>query len=119
MKLNQAAAAVLSTALASSSAASPSARDELKDKIAPLFASRSIRYLLRNRMLQSSGDECVQAMIDDEVNGALPTYDNATNACASETVVGNTIIRDLDDCDVALLTEACAADSRKFELDCK
>ena len=101
------------------SSSADSARDEFKDKIAPLLASMPNRYLLRNRMLQSSGDECVQAMIDDEVNGALPTYDNATNACASETVVGNTTIRDLDDCDVALLTEACAADSRKFELDCK
>jgi len=59
MKLNQAtaAAAILSTInLASSSA--DSARDEFKEKIAPLLASMPNRYLLRNRMLQSR-NECV------------------------------------------------------------
>jgi len=110
MKLNQATAAtaVLSTInLASSSA--DSARDELKDKIAPLLASMSNRYLLRNRMLQSRS-ECVADY------NALRCQ-SVSNATVGETTTFGVL--DASPCDASLLEEECAADYGKFKLDCK
>jgi hypothetical protein len=114
MKLNQATTAIafLSTATATATLALSSSLGELKDKIAPLLASRPNRYLLRNRMLQFS-DEC----IDDAFNAL--NFFNALSICASRTQEGDTGVYDYSPCDVSLLEEACSADNGKFKLECK
>jgi hypothetical protein len=114
MTMNQAtAAAFFFAALASSSAASSSSHEELKDEIAiaPLLAYRPYHYLYRNRMRMS--DECLEDIFN--VVEAHPTlFVNASDACASKTVVGDTTIFDYDGCDLSNITEACTADNGKL-----
>jgi hypothetical protein len=120
MKLNQAtttAVAFLSTATATATAtatlASSSSLGELKDKIAPLLTSRPNRYLLRNRMLQSS-DACLA----DYFNNFLPTYINKLfydHKCVSETQAGDTtFVFDYSPCATYSL-ETCDAYNGKFK----
>jgi hypothetical protein len=113
MKLNQATAAVaflsVSTAtLASSSAASTSSYDELKDKVETLLASRPKHYL--HRMLQGFSDECIADMIDTESYPAS----NDVSCPEALSIVGDTATIDLNACD-ASFREACTADNGKLE----
>jgi len=112
MKLNQATAAVaflsVSTAtLASSSAASTSSYDELKDKVEPLLASRPKHYL--HRMLQGFSDECFADWLDTESYPAS----NDVSCPEALTVVGDTVTMDFNACD-ASFREACTADNGAF-----
>jgi hypothetical protein len=113
MKLNQATAAAaflsVSTAtLASSSAASTSSYDELKDKVEPLLASRPKHYL--HRMLQGFSDECFADWLDTESYPAS----NDVSCPEALTVVGDTVTMDFNACD-ASFREACTADNGKLE----
>jgi hypothetical protein len=70
-------------------------------------------------MLQSS-DECIAdalTWVTPTPNTPLSTYDDATVQCVSKTFMGDTTVLDYSACDMSLLTEACTADNRKFELN--
>jgi hypothetical protein len=114
MKLNQeTAASFLSVSAAtlssssSSSVASTSTYDKLKDKIAPLLASRPERYL--HRMLQEVSDQCIADMFDAE---SRPTFNNVT-CPEAVTMVENIITFDYNACE-ASFREACTVDNGKL-----
>jgi hypothetical protein len=121
MKLNQAvsAAFVSATFTSSSSAASVSSHEELKDKIAPLLASNHHHL---HRMLQELTDQCMS-----DTKTPFFTFINAMQECAlaqTETAFpmgGDTATVTVDTnysaCDSSLFTEACTAD--KGKLDCR
>ena len=121
MKLNQAvfAAFVSATFASSSSAASVSSHEELKEKIAPLLASN--HYHL-HRMLQELTDQCMS-----DIETPFFTFVNAIDECAlaqteTATVTGGdtatlTVDSNYSACDSSLFTEACTAD--KGKLDCR
>jgi hypothetical protein len=64
----------------------------------------------------STSDKCIA----DYLNTPYPAFEDALQKCESLRieVADNTIIFNYDDCNVSLLTDECAADGGKFELDC-
>ena len=116
MKFNQAITAAFLSATVESSAAFSRARDggEIKDNIAPLFATATDGNHHLQRMLNQLvvSDECDADFDMMDLKFEPKRYDVMLSCLEAETVEGSTFVLDFSVCDPAFtnqLEEACEA----------